>query len=328
MTVLNAMLQLSNFKNPFLRTLIPCIGTAYAIQAGVAIPSILAQTERFYDLSGSLTYISCTALSLALPTLRARAAAYSAGGPLPPWPSLLASLTSKGGVSVWNWRQVLLSTAVTIWATRLGTFLFKRITAEDGQDSRFENIRNSPPKFLGAFFAQATWVSLCLLPVLAVNAVPATTLAALPFITLTDLLGFSLFIGGITFEATADRQKSEWMREKKEKKHSEDFLTRGLWSKSRHPNYFGESTLWTGIATVAAGVLASHVGQMGMGFSGGVVGRMGAIAMAAVSPAFVTFLLFKVSGIPLSEEKYDKRYGDRKDYQQWKKDTPMFFPKF
>lgn len=58
MTLLNAMLQLTHFKSPFLRTLLPCVGAAYAIQAGVAIPSILAQSERFYDLSGSLTYVS------------------------------------------------------------------------------------------------------------------------------------------------------------------------------------------------------------------------------------------------------------------------------
>ena len=146
---------------------------AFGIQAAVAIPSIAFQSERFYDLSGSLTYISCTALSLYLPTLRARLAATAAGsGALPPWPSLLSSLTSKGGVNAWNWRQVVLSAAVTVWAARLGSFLFARITSEDGKDSRFDNIRGSAPKFLGAFAAQATWVSLCLLPVLAVNSIP------------------------------------------------------------------------------------------------------------------------------------------------------------
>ena len=118
------------------------------------------------------------------------------------------------------------------------------------------------------------------------------------------------------------------MQEKKTKKHSEEFLTRGLWSKSRHPNYFGESTLWTGIAVVAGGVLTRNAGQVGMGLAGmGISGKALAAAMAGVSPAFVTFLLFKVSGIPLSEEKYDKRYGDRKDYQQWKENTPVFIPK-
>lgn len=292
--IINSLLHATNFKNPFLRTLVPSIGLSFGLQAAVAIPSLLYQTERFYDLSGSLTYISCAALSLYLPTLRARYAA--GGGPLAPaWPSLLASLTSKGGVSAWNWRQVVLSAAVTIWATRLGSFLFSRITSEDGRDSRFDSIRGSPPKFLAAFAAQATWVSLCLLPVLAVNSIPATTLAALPILTLTDILGLLLYVGGITFEATADQQKSQWMKEKKEKKHSEDFLTRGLWSKSRHPNYFGEATLWTGIATTAAGVMMSNVGQAGMGFSGSAVARVGALAMAGVSPAFVSFLLLKVS---------------------------------
>jgi steroid 5-alpha reductase family enzyme len=288
------MLNATNFRNPFLRTLVPSIGLAYGIQAAAAIPSIILQTERFYDLSGSLTYISCTALSLYLPTLRARAAATAASS-APAWPSLLASLTSKGAINAWNWRQVVLSAAVTIWATRLGSFLFSRITSDDGKDSRFDNIRGSPPKFLGAFAAQATWVSLCLLPVLALNSIPATTLAALPFLTITDIVGLLLYVGGISFEAVADRQKSQWVKEKKEKKHSEEFLTRGLWSKSRHPNYFGESTLWTGIATTAAGVLMSSVGQTGMGLSGALGAKLGALAMAGVSPAFVTFLLLKVS---------------------------------
>ena len=291
--LLNGLLHATNYRNPFLRTLVPSIGLAYGIQAAVAIPSILFQTERFYDLSGSLTYISCTALSLYLPTIRARLASSVASSPA--WPSLLASLTSKGGVSAWNWRQVVLSAAVSLWAVRLGSFLFSRITADNGQDSRFDNIRGSPPKFLGAFFAQAAWVSLCLLPVLAVNSIPATTLAALPFFTVTDIIGLLLYVGGLSFEATADRQKNKWVQEKKEKKHEEDFLTRGLWSKSRHPNYFGESTLWTGIATTAAGVMMSSVGQAGMGFSGSLAAKMGALAMAGVSPAFVTFLLLKVS---------------------------------
>ncbi|OQO13497.1 hypothetical protein B0A48_01725 [Cryoendolithus antarcticus] len=325
-SLVHTLLNITAYRNPFLRTLVPSIGLAFGIQAAAAIPSILLQTERFYDLSGSLTYISCTALSLYLPTLRARYAALTAAT-APAYPSLLSSLTSKGGLNAWNWRQVVLSAAVTFWAVRLGSFLFGRITADDGKDSRFDNIRGSPPKFFGAFVAQATWVSLCLMPVLALNSIPATALAALPFFTITDIIGIALYIGGIAFEATADRQKSQWLKEKKAKKHSEDFLTRGLWSKSRHPNYFGESTLWTGIATTAAGVMLTSVGQAGMGFSGGLAGKVGALAMAGVSPAFVTFLLLKVSGIPLSENKYDKRYGDRKDYQEWKKNTPMFVPK-
>lgn len=296
MTILSTLLHATNYRNPFLRTLVPSIGAAFAIQSAVAVPSILTQSERYYDLSGSLTYISCTALSLYLPTLRARAAT-PLGALKPGFPSLFGSLTGAANAGL-NWRQVLLSTAVTIWATRLGTFLFSRITAEDGKDSRFDGIRPSLPKFFGAFMAQATWVSLCLLPVLALNSIPVSAFASLPGIVgLTDILGLVLYVGGITFEATADRQKSAWMEEKKAKKHSEEFLTRGLWGKSRHPNYFGEVTLWSGIATASAGVLASGPGLAAMGLSGGLGGTLAALAMAGVSPGFVSFLLFKVCSV-------------------------------
>lgn len=118
MPILHTLLQLSNFKNPFLRTLVPSIGLAFGIQAAVAIPSILAESERFYDLSGSLTYLSCTALSLYLPAIRARAAARLTGAPLPVFPSLLGPFNGTAGSLGFNWRQVVLSAAVSIWATR------------------------------------------------------------------------------------------------------------------------------------------------------------------------------------------------------------------
>ena len=101
-----------------------------------------------------------------------------------------------------------------------------------------------------------------------------------------------------------------------------------MWSKSRHPNYFGESTLWTGIAVASAGVLVSKIGQVGMGLAGTNYGRLLGLGLAFASPAFTIFVLLKVSGVPLSENKYDKKYGDRKDYKAWKENTPMFFPKF
>ncbi|KAI9051409.1 hypothetical protein LZ554_004456 [Drepanopeziza brunnea f. sp. 'monogermtubi'] len=324
MTILNALLHATNYKNPFLRTLVPSIATAFAIQAGVAVPSILTQSERFYDLSGSLTYLSVTALSLYLPTLRARAAA-PLGALKPAFPSLLAAFTGTGGPNGLNWRQVVLSTAVSIWATRLGSYLFQRVIA-DGHDSRFDEIKKSPPKFFGAWMAQATWVSLCIMPILAVNSIPHTLLSTLPLLTVTDVLGFGLFIGGFAFEVAADRQKNAWVQAKKRKEHEEEFLTSGLWGKSRHPNYFGESTLWTGLAIASAGVLTSAVGLRGMHLSGA-SGRLIGAGLCFVSPAFVTFLLLKVSGVPLSEKKYDEKYGDRKEYREWKENTPMFIPK-
>ncbi|KAJ3502078.1 hypothetical protein NM208_g16802 [Fusarium decemcellulare] len=117
------------------------------------------------------------------------------------------------------------------------------------------------------------------------------------------------------------------MKEKKEKLHDEEFMTRGLFSRSQFPNYFGEITLWTGIATVAAGILARTPVQLALGLSGGAGSILATTALSYVSPAFAALLLTKVSGIPLSEEKYNKRYGDRKDYQEWKKNTPKLIPR-
>ena len=167
------------------------------------------------------------------------------------------------------------------------------------------------------------------MPVLALNSLPASAFASLPaFVGITDTIGLLLYVGGLSLEVAADRQKDRWVQEKKQRKHDEDFLTRGLWSKSRHPNYFGESTLWTGVATLSAGVLLSGPGQVGMGLAQyGLLGKVAAGAMTGVSPVFVNFLLLKVSGVPMSERKYDERYGNRKDYQKWKEETPMFTPK-
>lgn len=216
----------------------------------------------------------------------------------------------------------------------VGTYLFRRISSDGGEDSRFEKIRTSPSAFSVAFFAQATWVSLCTLPVILVNSIPRTAYAtsllgqavsSKPY--LTDIIGLATFVFGLTFEVIADRQKDKWVKEKKQKKHSEEFLTHGLWSKSRHPNYFGEATLWSGIAIAAAGLLVRQPAQAALGLSGGSSGQLLVASMCAASPAFVSFLLLKISGVPLSENKYDKKYGDREDYQKWKRETPMFVPK-
>lgn len=110
----------------------------------------------------------------------------------------------------------------------MGSYLFQRVLQE-GKDSRFDKIKTSPPRFLVTFMMQAIWVSLCLMPVMAVNAIPAAAFGT--GLKLTDLLGLSVYVGGMTFEVVADRQKGQWMKEKRNKQHDEEFLTRGLWSK-------------------------------------------------------------------------------------------------
>ncbi|KAI8961209.1 DUF1295-domain-containing protein [Daldinia sp. FL1419] len=322
-SILHKLLHLTHFRSPFLRTAVPSVAAAFALQTVVAIPSIATQSERFYDVSGSATFLTVSLLSLYLPGFRARATAAFAGVPASPLPSLLGS--SAVGGSGLHWRQIALSAAVALWSFRLGSYLFARVLHQ-GHDSRFDEIRKSPAKFAAAWLGQATWISLCLAPVLAVNSVPPAALAAVP-LRATDILGSALFLGGFALEIVADRQKGRWLRERKEKIHDEPFMTRGLWKRSQYPNYLGECTLWTGIATAAAGVLVTHPVQLGLGFSGGVPSKLLVLGLSFVSPAFVTTLLLKVTGVPLSEKKYDAKYGHRKDYQEWKQNTPKFFPK-
>ena len=115
----------------------------------------------------------------------------------------------------------------------MGSYLFRRIL-QDGSDSRFDKIKTNPKRFFVAFMIQATWVSLCLMPVMAVNAIPAAAASAVVAgskVKLTDVLGLSMYLGGLTLEVVADRQKARWVQERREKVHDEQFLTRGLWSR-------------------------------------------------------------------------------------------------
>lgn len=199
------------------------------------------------------------------------------------------------------------------------------------------------------------------------TALAAGAAASSTGVRVTDVLGLGTWIVGFGFEAVADAQKSRWAREKRDKVHDEAFMTSGLFSvrcvsppsprppsftlssfflflsclkdmcertdtprgeiTSRFPHYFGEITLWTGLATFSAGALAAPPAQAALGLGGGAAGILATSALCFVAPAFSTFLLTRVSGIPMSEGKYDKRYGNRADYQAWKRDTPRLVPK-
>lgn len=118
MTLIHTLLHLTNFKSPLLQTLVPSVAASFAIQAAFAVPSILAQSERFYDFSGSVTYLTVTALSLYLPSLRAKYASTGTGVGSS-LSSFLAAPFLKGvGAGGLGWRSVVLSGAVTIWAVR------------------------------------------------------------------------------------------------------------------------------------------------------------------------------------------------------------------
>jgi len=272
--------------------LLATIGTAYGIQALCAAFAIPSQTEKYYDLSGSATFLSCTAVSLYYPALRHRLLV----NPALPWPPLRS----------FHPRQLVMSALTCLWAARLGSFLFLRIK-KNGSDSRFDQIKRDPVKFFGAWMAQASWVSLTAFPVYAVNSIPASRQPAWGW---AGSVGTGLWAASFLVEVVADEQKSKWREEKVKKIHSEEFISRGLWSISRHPNYVGEVMLWASQVMIGWSALPVWM-------------RL----MSCLSPVLEYLLITKASGVPLLEEKADKQFQDNLAYQTYKARTPLFWPK-
>ncbi len=191
------------------------VGVAFLIQWVAFVAAYLLKTERFYDLTGSLTYISVT---------------------------IMAVLLSP----VVDGRSMLVLVLVVIWAARLGLFLFRRVM-KVGKDARFDDIKVSFIRFLNTWTLQGLWVTFTLAAGLA--AITTTTRKGLG---LFALVGFLVWAFGFGFEVVSDAQKSRF-RSNPENKGQ--FITTGLWAWSRHPNYFGEIVLWIGVAIIALPVL-------------------------------------------------------------------------
>jgi steroid 5-alpha reductase family enzyme len=191
------------------------VGLAFLIQWLVFVPAYVLQTELFYDLTGSITYISVTLITVLLsPKVDAR--------------------------------SLLLLALVVIWAGRLGTFLFRRVL-EKGKDARFEELKVSFIRFLNTWTLQGLWVSFTLAAALA--AITTTVRRPLGAFALG---GFLVWVFGFTIEAVADAQKRRF---REDPENEDDFIETGLWAWSRHPNYFGEIVLWIGVAIIALPVL-------------------------------------------------------------------------
>ncbi|DAZ92947.1 TPA: hypothetical protein N0F65_004039 [Lagenidium giganteum] len=198
-----------------------------------------------------------------------------------------------------TWRSALLTAMVSFWCVRLGSFLFFRIRGA-GSDSRFEKIRGNPLRFLSVWSIQGLWVFLTLLAVLLFQRYGNASSA----VTIFDIVGGFVWLTGYVIEVLADHQKTIFRADARNK---DKFITHGLWAYSRHPNYFGEIVMWVGIFLMAVHTLPTTTMQY----------------TAAVSPAFVTLLLTKVSGIPLLEKQADKKWGDNKQYQEYKARTSV-----
>ena len=245
---------------------------AYVIHWIAYIPAYVFQTEKFYDLTGSVTYLSVV------------------------WFVFLSTYQS---ISL-NFGNLILVLLISIWTIRLGLFLFIRIH-KAGEDKRFRTIKTSASQFFMTFTISGLWVTLCsMCALVAISSPEGLVMNALTYV------GIILFIIGFGIEIVADNQKTAFRSIEANK---DSFITSGLWSKSRHPNYFGEVLLWFAIAVISFSSLE------------------GLQLITLISPVFTYILLVYVSGVRMLEDMNDKKWADDEQYKSYKKNTPMLFPK-
>ena len=177
------------------------------------IPAYLLKTEKFFDLTGSLTYISI----------------------------MVYVVYTKNNLQE-QLGSIILASLVILWAVRLGSFLFLRIK-KAGEDKRFREIKTSFARFFLLWTISGMWVSFCSMCAL-------TAIASNDGVVVNNIfyIGLVTFIIGLSIEIIADSQKTKF---RKDPKNKDKFINEGLWAKSRHPNYVGEITLWAGVAIMS-----------------------------------------------------------------------------
>ncbi len=233
------------------------------------VAAAVLHTERFYDLTGSITFITATTTTLLL-------------SPTTPTPRALAA-----------------AAMVLVWTLRLGSFLVRRVFA-DGGDGRFDEMKHSPPRFVIAWTLQGLWVFLTALP-----AFIAMSSSSGADVDVAFVVGAVVWGAGFAVEVVADHQKRVFRR------HPENrgrFIHTGLWAYSRHPNYFGEITLWVGVTIMSS---STFVGWQWL---------------ALISPVFVAVLLTRISGIPLLVERAEARFGTDPEYRTYVASTSLLVP--
>jgi steroid 5-alpha reductase family enzyme len=201
-----------------------------------------------------------------------------------------------------NLANILIVGAITIWAIRLASYLVIRIKAW-GRDKRFDGIRENFIKFFQFWFFQGltAWVvSIASLQFFKLNAGSE--------LSLLTMLGLLIFAKGLAVETIADLQLFKFSQNKVNKG---DFIDIGLWKRSRHPNYFGEITVWFGIWLATLPILSLN--QAVLGF---------------ISPLFIFLMIRFVSGVPKLEKNAESKWGSRKEYQEYKKQTGLILPRF
>lgn len=192
----------------------------YAVQAAGFAHAVRYNTEHFYDLTGSVSFIGAIAVAA--------------------W--LTQPLSTQ---------SMLLAAMVVIWALRLGSFLFLRVK-EVGEDQRFRQIKISKARFAVVWTLQGLWVSLTSCAALTAVLVNKPIAAVTPLAAVVLCVGAVIWLIGFSTEVVADRQKAAFRRDPI---NQGKFIRTGLWARSRHPNYWGEMVLWVGVAVTASPAL-------------------------------------------------------------------------
>ena len=245
-----------------------CASVGFILHWTVFIPSYLLQTEHYFDLTGALSYISAITLAAYLHPLL-------------------------------DLRGLIICVLISIWAVRLGSFLFMRIKRA-GQDRRFIESKTRFWQFLYIWTMGGAWVFITM----AAGLAAVTSMTQRP-LGIFAIAGVFLWFVGFSIEVVADRQKTKFRQLPGNADH---FITSGLWAYSRHPNYFGEILLWLGITVIA---LPTLVGWQ---------------YVTLISPIFVALLLIKVSGVRLLEADGKDRWGSDPNYQYYVNNTPVLVP--
>lgn len=196
-------------------------------------------------------------------------------------------------------QHLIFNTLVAMWAYRLSAYLTKR-NLSGPEDFRYAQMRAAWGKqvlwrsVFQIYLLQAVLLFLISLPIIFVNTTSNFSAPDWAFYA-----GLPLFFIGFLFEFVADWQK---LRFKKKPENNGKVMRSGLWRFSRHPNYFGEVTLWWALFILSIGANYWWLG--------------------IISPLLVTVLILKVSGIPLLE----KHHATNPDYAEYAKRTSVFFP--
>lgn len=193
--------------------------------------------------------------------------------------------------------NLVINTLVILWGTRLSYHIFSRNLKKD-EDIRYIEMQKNWGKnfyimsYLQIFLLQSILMYIISLPIIIVNSTNGST-------NYLIFLGIIIWILGFFFESVGDKQLKDFIKNPDNKGK---IMTSGLWRYTRHPNYFGEVTMWWGIFLISI-----NYGYWWLGM---------------VGPVTISFLILKVSGIPMTEKHFEGKPG----WEEYKNKTSAFLP--